>query len=422
MLNKEIEGDLINTDELIKVILKALRFMDSRLINHGERVAYIAYELWSYLNLSNKIDLKTLMILSVFHDIGAFKTEEITKMLEFDSEDVLNHSIYGYLFFKYLSPLKEYAEVILYHHTHYDELKSVNYKHSLYAELIFLADRIDVLIATGETNDIMGALTENPNKFNPELVYALQNNDLQEKIKNKLASEDYLAIIEKVYSSFTFSKELALDYLKMLIYSIDFRSEQTVSHTINIVGVTFSLANILNLSKKECQSLYLGALLHDIGKIAIPSTILESTNKLNNDEMRVMQEHVKYTETIILGIVSDEISNMAVRHHEKLDGSGYPYGLTSQDLTFNEQLIAVADIFSALISKRSYKDSFSKEKVIEILTDLSDHQKLNAMICQTAIEHYERIVNEAQIESETNIKKYKQMYHEYLQLTAELAK
>lgn len=422
MLNKEIEGDLINTDELIKVILKALRFMDSRLINHGERVAYIAYELWSYLNLSNKIDLKTLMILSVFHDIGAFKTEEITKMLEFDSEDVLNHSIYGYLFFKYLSPLKEYAEVILYHHTHYDELKSVKYKHSLYAELIFLADRIDVLIATGETNDIMGALTENPNKFNPELVYALQNNDLQEKIKNKLASEDYLAIIEKVYSSFTFSKELALDYLKMLIYSIDFRSEQTVSHTINIVGVTFSLANILNLSKKECQSLYLGALLHDIGKIAIPSTILESTNKLNNDEMRVMQEHVKYTETIILGIVSDEISNMAVRHHEKLDGSGYPYGLTSQDLTFNEQLIAVADIFSALISKRSYKDSFSKEKVIEILTDLSDHQKLNAMICQTAIEHYERIVNEAQIESETNIKKYKQMYHEYLQLTAELAK
>ena len=156
----------------------------------------------------------------------------------------------------------------------------------------------------------------------------------------------------------------------MLVYSIDFRSEHTVVHTMSTVNFAMQLGRLMGLGAKELQSLYYGALLHDLGKVAIPLDILESPGRLEEKDMRVMRAHVRITEMILSGLVDEEVLEIAARHHEKLDGTGYHKGLTEKDLTLPQQIAAVADMLSALYGKRSYKDSFDSGKIRKILQEI----------------------------------------------------
>ena len=97
--------------------------------------------------------------------------------------------------------------------------------------------------------------------------------------------------------------------------------------------------------------------------MAIPLDILESPGRLEEKDMRVMRAHVRITEMILSGLVDEEVLEIAARHHEKLDGTGYHKGLTEKDLTLPQQIAAVADMLSALYGKRSYKDSFDSGKI-----------------------------------------------------------
>jgi len=133
-------------------------------------------------------------------------------------------------------------------------------------------------------------------------------------------------------------------------------------------------------------------LLHDIGKIAIPLSILESPRRLDDKEMRIMKAHVIITEKILEGIVEEGIFKVAVRHHEKLDGTGYPYGVGAENLNMIEQIAAVADILSALRGKRSYKDEMPKEKIISILSGDAEAGKLNKKIVDSVVTRYDDIM------------------------------
>ena len=95
-------------------------------------------------------------------------------------------------------------------------------------------------------------------------------------------------------------------------------------------------------------------MFHDLGKIGIPLEILENPGRLTLEDMAVMKTHVEKTAVILNGWVSEEIRDLALRHHEKLNGTGYPDGLSASQLTLPQRILAVADIFSALTGERSY--------------------------------------------------------------------
>lgn len=147
----------------------------------------------------------------------------------------------------------------------------------------------------------------------------------------------------------------------MLVYSIDFRSQQTVIHTMSTKAFSLEIGKLMNVGTRDLEILYYGSLLHDIGKIVIPLSILEAPRRLTDEEMRIMKAHVVITGKILEGIMDERIVNVAYRHHEKLDGTGYPQGLRAEDLSQLERIVAVGDILSALYSKRSYKDSFRRK-------------------------------------------------------------
>ena len=199
----------------------------------------------------------------------------------------------------------------------------------------------------------------------------------------------------------------------MVAFLIDFRSESTVTHTITMVSAAVALANLMNLDKQEIDEIYTGAYIHDLGKVAIPLEILEKPGRLDFDEMEVMKTHIILTGNIIGGHVSDNVYNIAMRHHEKLDGKGYPYGIKEEDMTLAEKIVAVADIFSALTGKRSYKDSMPKEKVVGIMQQMADNYQISGEVVKILIDNYESVVREVDENCSKILHNYEEIKEKY---------
>lgn len=398
----------------IHTVSEALRRIDSRLVDHGERVAFIAGELCEAGELP--LDMKTLFLLSIFHDIGAYKTDEIDRMVEFETRDVWDHSIYGYLFLKYMTPLKEVAEGVLFHHCPWSTLKDLSSNHKCYAALIHLADRIDIVSVRGMNHLQFEQLwNSSTNLFSEEYMALTRKHFRHRRILERLADGSYRQSNQHRIRQFQISSDDALEYLKMVVCSIDFHSEYTVTHTINTVSFALNIARHFGLSEYEQENIYLGSLLHDVGKIAIPVEILESPTRLTAEEMAIMRTHVVETEHMIRGIVPDEICEIAIRHHEKLDGSGYPCGLLKEDLTFSQRIVAVSDIVSALSGERSYKNPFPKEKIILILQQMMRVQ-LDPRICDYVCSHYDNIMDDTLSSRTAVISRYQLLIAEFSQL------
>ena len=202
----------------------------------------------------------------------------------------------------------------------------------------------------------------------------------------------------------------------MAVFTIDFRSRFTVNHTIAVAGIARRLAELKGLDADGAEEVYLGALLHDLGKISTPLEILESSGGLNDAEMRIMREHVVVSEKILDGCVSERIKRIAVRHHERLNGKGYPRGLTAEDLTIQERIVAVADVVSALYGARSYKAAFSKEKILKIIDGM--HGELDSELLQIVTDKIEELMSLGDKESEPVLQAYENSSKEYRKLMA----
>ncbi|MDD3411126.1 MAG: HD domain-containing protein [Eubacteriales bacterium] len=402
----------------VHAVNDTLRRIDERLIDHGERVAFIACTLCEEGRLP--LDPKTLFLLSVFHDIGAYKTEEIDRMVAFETHDVWNHSIYGYLFLKYLSPLHQYAKAILYHHMPWDELRQKDGVGRDYAALIHLADRVDIAAHLDQDGPEVGSLLRNTKGLFCEEYAALLRGCYQQRILPALNDGSYRQENFARCGGFLPDVTETLEYLKMVVYSIDFRSDHTVTHTVNTISLALNIARYFGLQGEMLEKIYLGALLHDVGKIAIPTEILEYPGRLTSEQMDVMRTHVVETKLLIEGIVPEDICQIAIRHHEKLDGSGYPMGLKAAALTQPQRIVAVADIVSALSSRRSYKDPFPKEKTLTILNQMSQSQ-LDPEICRYVIEHYDAIMEATQGSRLRVIQQYQGIMQEYQELSSAMA-
>lgn len=387
---EQLKFEEIDAMAAVYAVSATLRRIDVRLMDHGERVAYIACELCEAGKLD--LDMKTLFLLCIFHDIGAYKTEEIDRMVEFETNDVQNHAIYGYLFLKYMTPLKAHAGALLYHHSPWSVLESKDPVFRDYAAMIHLADRMDIAMKLDPNGPQMESMMSNSEGiFKEEYAELMRRFIGDRKLRETLLDGSYSGKNMERCKAFKPSAAESLEYLKMIVYSIDFRSEHTVTHTVNTVSLALNIARHFGLSEEELEKIYLGSLLHDVGKIAIPESILEFPGRLTDEQMTVMRTHVNETKELIEGIVPEDICLIATRHHEKLDGSGYPLGLTGEKLSFPQRIVAVADIVSALSSRRSYKEPFPKERTVSILESMSKAQ-LDPVICSYVNDKYDEIM------------------------------
>lgn len=155
----------------------------------------------------------------------------------------------------------------------------------------------------------------------------------------------------------------------------------TFRHSMFVCGTLSYFAHSIGIGDSDLERLTVGGLLHDIGKSMIPVEVLDKPGKLDDADWRIMRNHPSYSREILLrepDLQPDTIS-MAVHHHEKLDGSGYPDGLCGTQINDSTRLIAIADVYSALIDKRSYKGSMTNEQALDLMATFEGHLDMDLL-------------------------------------------
>lgn len=165
-------------------------------------------------------------------------------------------------------------------------------------------------------------------------------------------------------------EKLNLGTLEALARTVDAKSAWTAGHSERVMQLAVKIARIMGMKEDCVETLRRGAYLHDIGKIGIPMAILNKPGKLSDEEFNLIKQHPDIGVRILEPIeaYSDVLPTVA-QHHEKYDGTGYPLGLKGEEISINGRIMAVADVYDALVSDRPYRQGWIEEKGVNIIKE-----------------------------------------------------
>ena len=170
-------------------------------------------------------------------------------------------------------------------------------------------------------------------------------------------------------------EQVDLGTLTALARAIDAKSAWTAGHSERVTNLALKMAHAMGLPQKSLEIIHRGGLLHDIGKIGTPPSILDKPSNLDPEEMQIMQDHVKIGLRILEPIPCfRDALPMVAQHHEWFDGSGYPAGLAGGDISLHARILAVADCYDAMVSDRPYRKGLSRPDALQILEQRSGTQ------------------------------------------------
>ncbi|WP_108670652.1 HD-GYP domain-containing protein [Peribacillus acanthi] len=178
------------------------------------------------------------------------------------------------------------------------------------------------------------------------------------------ASKRFMELIRCILTEIKGNQELLT--LLTNVYTYD---NYIFSHSLNVTLYSLAIGIELQLNQKQLETLGLGAILHDVGKMMVPSEILLKPGKLSEHEFEEVKKHSEYGFNLLRGVGTLPllVAHCAYQHHERLDGSGYPRGLREQDIHYYGKIIAVADVFDAVTSNRVYRKAMLPHHGLEIL-------------------------------------------------------
>ncbi len=191
-------------------------------------------------------------------------------------------------------------------------------------------------------------------RINTHLALYDQNRELERRVKERTVELD----------------ETRLEIIRRLGRAAEFKDNETGLHVIRMSHFTRLIAQAYGGNEQWVELIFNAAPMHDIGKIGIPDRILRKPGKLDAEEWEVMKTHTLMGAEIIGDHPSPLLqlsSTIAVTHHEKWDGSGYPYGLAEEDIALEGRIVAIADVFDALTSQRPYKKAWSVEDAVQLI-------------------------------------------------------
>ncbi|MDQ7822728.1 MAG: cyclic nucleotide-binding domain-containing protein [Candidatus Eremiobacteraeota bacterium] len=226
-------------------------------------------------------------------------------------------------------------------------------------------------------DDFLMKISRNYLAVNPQEALAQIKDGCETRYNPKV-----VAALEKTVEKFNSLKvEKQLVFIKQMNIALDFKDHYTLSHSIHTREMSEKIGTRIELSKREMEFLRYGCELHDVGKIYIPTKILVAPRKLTDDEMEIMRRHATYSAQFFQDIPGmDELTNIIKHHHERWDGKGYPDGLAGEEIPRISRIMVIADVYSALTTKRPYrlddkgnKVGFSNTKALEIMESMPGH-------------------------------------------------
>lgn len=398
------------------VICHAFAHIDPRLMNHGERVAYILMKIFEDKDEISSQEKQDIFMLGLLHDIGAYKEEEINTVLSFDLPDSMEHSIFGYLLFQTFSPLPEYADIILYHHRYNAQYYSVPISdyHRRLARLIYLADRIDIFCELNDPKQLYSFLNSYQNSiFTVQDIQWFQEADQKFQIVEHLLSRTYHEEV-KAYTSqhLTFSDAQMHDFLVLFVFSVDFRNEYTALHTGYAVAFSQKIAAALHLTSAASKTIELAALLHNLGKVSLPARI-ESMDDYDWYLKKIYKPSIQdITRDILADSVPPEILRIIEQSFQLLD-------CLSNSKTEDFPLLPEAEIvaLSYLLSNALTLDddigAHHYEQLLHFLKDRYHICRINDSLLLSLEKEYDAMVLDCQTSCAKLSNTFKQMMEEY---------
>jgi HD-GYP domain-containing protein (c-di-GMP phosphodiesterase class II) len=283
------------------------------------------------------------------------------------------------------------------------------------SRIIHLADRVVVRISKdepilGQIEGICEAISKDKNKaFLPELVDIMLTLAKHDYIWMELTSDFLETILRRNFLHRT--RELVidelLDFAMLICRLIDFKSEFTATHSSGVAATAVEIAKLLGFSTYEQKLMRIAAYLHDLGKIAIPSEILEKKNILTGEEWHVMRSHAYYTYQILEPVDTlNTICTWGALHQERLDGSGYPFGIKADELPLGARIMAVADVFTAITENRPYRLGMDKKHAVDVLRSMASNSELDKTLVNLILEHYDEINETRDISQKEAIREF----------------
>lgn len=240
------------------------------------------------------------------------------------------------------------------------------------SQIALIAQVTDVFFQAGGKNI---ALQETQNRsgswFNPEIVTAMQALSSNDKFWQTLEKKDLdheITLLEPEQQKHPVTEQKLDDITHAFAMIVDAKSPFTHEHSSRVADYSVSLCQYFNFDPQQQRELNRCALLHDIGKLGVGNHILDKPGKLTTQEFDQIKLHPLYSQQILQRIEPfSRIATICGAHHERLDGQGYPYGLSDHEISFETKVITVADIFDALTANRPYRKAMPLEKALDIL-------------------------------------------------------
>lgn len=364
---------------------------------HSKRVAYMSIRMARQMNTPQDA-LQDLAVCALLHDnaLTQYIREElngdITSTTSVSGKPLIGiHCTMGEDNLQRLPFLTDVRDVIRYHHENADgsgPFGKIWQEVPLFARIIHLCDLLDVYCRaktfTPETyqradrflSDHTGTLFDRAcvdafrSAFPESEFVTLGEDDLETRLWQE---------VPRIRQDLDFAQIKALaDFFARIV---DYKSPFTSTHSIGVATDAELLARYMGFDEDTAQKMYLAGALHDIGKVAIGNEILEKPDRLTDDEFAVMKHHAAYTYSILSNIEDfEEIRDWAAFHHERLDGTGYPFKKTAAELNTQERIMACVDIYQALTESRPYKKGMPHEKASSILRDMAERGWLDGDI------------------------------------------
>jgi putative nucleotidyltransferase with HDIG domain len=239
------------------------------------------------------------------------------------------------------------------------------------ARIINISQTLEVFTAEdGPEAAIQVAKDRSGTWFDPELVKIVKSLRNDQMLWARVTADDPRPYVLRMEPGVALpaTPERIDNLCRAFASVIDAKSPYTFNHSVGVSEAAVKIAERMALAPATVQMIRRAGLLHDIGKLSVSNAILEKPGKLNDEEWKVMKLHPVYSRVVLKAVSGFEnLSFVAAAHHERLDGTGYPDGLSAEQMPLTARIIAAADVYQALSEKRPYRESLPHEVVMGIM-------------------------------------------------------
>ena len=376
----------VRMDSLIKTIATALDTVEKELLgastNHGKRIAVLCAKMGKLAG-KNAEEIMGLTNCALLHDNALTEYIQAASTGGHYDPTMKKHCEYGQRNVDTLNFKTCVKDFVLYHHERADGKGPYGIHEGegpIEAELIAIADSLDVAfhfqkLKPRDLDPVIKAINDDTGKKYTKaaarLMLEVVNMETVESLKDDVIFETAEAVLNPWIVDIE-DKEI-FRLAGFITRIIDYKSVFTQKHSTSIANMAWFLGGYYNYAQVERVKLYLAAALHDLGKLETPTAVLEKPGKLTNDEYIIIKEHVYKTWELLKDIGGfQDICRWASFHHEKLNGTGYPFGKKADELDFNSRLMACIDIYQAVSEKRPYHPLRDHKATLEIMYKMAD--------------------------------------------------